>query len=421
MVGAGEDAGAARAVRHRRGPRTAVIVGGGVVGLSTAWFLQEQGVEVTVVAGPNDVVHSNAELVAPFLVPLHEPAALRRGLSSLLRPSGARGGAGDGDPARWGFPARVAANRRWSSWTRAVLALRPLTEQSIDAFDVLTANGVAAVTTETSIVTAFRTLRHADGLLGVLDRLDELGAPVTHTGLFGETLRDHMPIASPALSVGVCVEGQRHVDAAGFVQALRRSVVDRGGVVQVDEVLDIHEHQRGAGVVTLHGGDHRADAVVVTSGEQQLPYRLPNPLPSHGFAFTVPVARRVPAPLYLPEVGVMCTPTPAGLRVATTAGSPGYARSDLDTRARSTVAALRPLLDGVYWRESSEVTPETSFAFSDGRPLIGATAVPGVYAARGLGPWEFAHGPAAGRLLAEQIVTRDRPAALRAFGVQRAA
>lgn len=72
-------------------PRTALVIGAGMTGLATAWFLQEAGLEVTVVdrrqvaAGAS---WGNAGWLSPALaVPLPEPGALRLGLRTLLSPA----------------------------------------------------------------------------------------------------------------------------------------------------------------------------------------------------------------------------------------------------------------------------------------------------------------------------------------------
>src|SRR3546814_17545151 len=75
----------------RQSPDRVVVVGAGVVGLSTAWFLQERGVEVTVVDRDGvaaDASWGNAGWLAPALtLPLPEPAVLQYGLRAMLSPS----------------------------------------------------------------------------------------------------------------------------------------------------------------------------------------------------------------------------------------------------------------------------------------------------------------------------------------------
>ena len=81
---------AARAdVRHGL-TRQVAVVGAGMVGLATAWFLQEAGVQVTVYerdqigAGAS---WGNAGWLTPGLTaPLPEPAVLRYGLRAVLSP-----------------------------------------------------------------------------------------------------------------------------------------------------------------------------------------------------------------------------------------------------------------------------------------------------------------------------------------------
>jgi D-amino-acid dehydrogenase len=430
MIGAsGSDVARVKGDRGDRRPRTAIVVGAGIVGLSTAWFLQRRGVEVTVLdhngvaAGAS---RGNAGWIAPGLTALHEPAVLRYGVRSLMRPTGSRRGLAAPDPRWWGFLAQVSANRRWSSWTRAVRRNGGLDDECLDAFETLTANGVDARTVKTPVIAAFRARRQAESLLGVLDRLEEVGQPVERSGLFGQALRDEMPPASPELTVGVRIEGQRYTEPEDFTDALARSVIARGGDIRTDEVVDIRARRGGVQVCAGGGQALRADVAVVATGASlgRLARRCGVPVSARtslGYSFTVAVDRPVPGPLYLPEARVMCTPHHDGMRVAGLAESLDPNGEDIRSTVRSAIASACPLLEGVRWSERGDVWVGGYPVTSDGRPLIGRTPVSGVYLAGGHDLWGFTYGPATGRMLAEQITTGTQPEALRAFDPLRAA
>ena len=142
------------------GPRSAIVVGAGIVGLSTAWFLQERGVDVTVVDGcgvATGASWGNAGWVAPALtLPLNSPAVLRYGLRSLRDRSAPLHIPMSADGALWRFLVQFAANCRQSVWDRAMQANVPLNEDCLEAFDVLAANGVDAPVTDAPITALFR-------------------------------------------------------------------------------------------------------------------------------------------------------------------------------------------------------------------------------------------------------------------------
>ncbi|KOX28825.1 amino acid dehydrogenase [Saccharothrix sp. NRRL B-16348] len=410
--------------RSAGGPRSAVVVGAGIVGLSTAWFLQERGVEVTVVDRTGVAAGAswgNAGWVAPGLtIPLNEPSVLRYGLRSLLNPTAPLHIPLSVDPGLWSFLARFAAHCRWSSWTRAVRANRALNAECVEAFDVLTANGVDAPTVDAPITAGFENARQAEGLLHELRRMADVGQPVGHTALDGDRLRDLVPLASDALTTGVRIDGQRHLDPGGFVRALARSVESRGATIRVLETVDVDSRGGGVTVRTRGGEALSADVAVVATGAwlSRLAARWGVRVPvraGRGYSFTVPVDRPVPGPVYLPAARVACTPYQGALRVAGTMEFRDPDAPGVVARLEAIIASARPLLDGVRWEERRDVWVGPRPVTPDGRPLIGEVRVPGVYVAGGHGMWGLAHGPITGRLLAEQITTGKQPEALRAF------
>jgi D-amino-acid dehydrogenase len=410
--------------RFDGGPRSVVVVGAGIVGLSTAWFLQERGVEVTVLDRTGVAAGAswgNAGWVAPGLaIPLNEPSVLRYGVGALVNPTSPLHIPLSVAPKLWAFLARFAANCRWSSWDRAVRAGLPLNDESIEAYDVLTANGVAAPTVDAPVTAAFQTPRQAEGLLRELRRMAEAGQLVDHTVLDHDELRAHVPLAADTLTSGVRIDGQRYLDPGGFVNALGQSVVDRGGVVEPFDVVDVRPHSTGVTVYSRNGRTVSADAVVLATGawlsRLARKWGVRTPVRAgRGYSFTVPVDRPVPGPVYLPDVRVACTPYQGALRVAGTMEFRDPDAPGVPARLAAIIASARPLLDGVRWDERTDVWVGPRPVTPDGRPLVGAVRAPGIYVAGGHGMWGLAQGPVTGRLLAEQITTGKQPAALRAL------
>ncbi|MCV7151179.1 NAD(P)/FAD-dependent oxidoreductase [Mycolicibacterium pyrenivorans] len=403
------------------GPRSVIVVGAGIVGLSTAWFLQERGVEVTVVdrrgvaAGAS---WGNAGWVSPALtIPLNQPSVLAYGLRSLADPAAPLHIPLRADARLLAFLARFAANCRRSSWDRAVQANVPFNEECLEAFDVLTGNGVDVPTTDGPITAAFTSERQAAHLLDELRRLQQAGQPVSFSHLTSEKLTEQVPLASSAIRAAINIEGQRFVDPGRFTHALAHAVVARGASIHTMDVVDVVPAPGGVRVHSDDGAPLSADAVVLATGAwlSRLAGRwVRTPVRAgRGYSFTVPTERPVPAPIYLPEVRVACTPYRGGLRVAGTMEFRGPDDPAVPARIEAIVASTSPLLDGLRWQERTDEWVGPRPVTTDGRPLIGAVTN-GVYVAGGHGMWGLAHGPITGRLLAEQITTGKQPAALRA-------
>lgn len=184
-----------------------VVVGAGVVGLSTAWFLQEHGVQVTVVDRSGVAAGAswgNAGWLSPGLAtPLPEPAVLRYGLKALLDPDAALSVPARLDPSLWAFLLRFARHCTPGRWHRAMSALAAVNDAALDAYDELGRAGVTAPVTGAPIMAAFTS---PDTARPLLRELADIGAPhIIHNDASHSVLTAH---------IGCVVEitGQRYID-----------------------------------------------------------------------------------------------------------------------------------------------------------------------------------------------------------------
>lgn len=405
----------------RSQPRNVAVIGAGMVGLATAWFLQEREISVTVLEREDVAAGSswgNAGWLTPGIAtPLPEPTVLRYGLRAVLSPSSPVYIPPTADTRLLSFLVRFARNSTAARWREAMQALVPINRRSLAAFDVLHERGLAAPTYEAkSFLAAYRTAEERTTLLEEIEHIHAAGQGIQFDVIDGDDARELEPSLSEEIGAAILLRDQRYIDPGAYVDALADSVRARGGDIRIGvRADDITDHGTSVDV------DHVSfDAVVIATGAWL--GRLARPLgvrtivqAGRGYSFSVPIEHMPSGPVYFPAQRVACTPLGDRLRVA---GMMEFRAPDapLDPRRIDAIAAAaRPLLHGANldarqdeWVGARPCTP-------DGLPLIGATHSPRVFVAGGHGMWGITLGPATGQLLAEQIATGRRPAELAPF------
>ncbi len=405
---------------EQRAPEHVVVVGAGMVGLATAWFLQDEGVHVTVVDREGVAAGSswgNAGWLAPALtLPLPEPGILTMGMKAALSPSSPVYVPMTTNRQLLKFLTSFARHCTPERWRAAMMVFIEANALSLDAFDALAGGGLRESTTEADpFVAAFLSEDERQGLVEEFDHVAHVGGRTVHELVDGDALRALEPALSDAVSHGVLLRGQRFINPGRYVHSLADAVRERGG-----EVLDRVEVDavRTAGgrveVRPVSGDPIDADAAVIASGTWLGRLARAHGVQTivqagRGYSFFVQLEQKPANPVYFPAQRVACTPIErddgvSGLRVA---GMMEFRRPKAPPdprRIRAIVDAARPLLHGVDWESRTDEWVGSRPCTADGLPLVGRSRTPGVYIAGGHGMWGIALGPLTGQLLAGQIV-----------------
>ncbi len=407
-----------------------VVVGAGMVGLSTAWFLQERGVDVTVLDRTHVAAGSswgNAGWLAPSLTtPLPEPGVLTYGVRAVLNASSPVYVPLRPQVALLRFLACFARHSTQRQWGTAMRAYAPINTLALDAFDDLAAGGVQSSTHQADpFLACYRSTDERAVLAEELDRVQAAGQDVKYEAISGEQARADEPALSREVHAAVRIQGQRYINPPEFMEALAASVRERGGQICAGvDVEQVREEDGGVTVVDSAGASHRFDAAVLANGAWlgalARPFGMRQVVQAgRGYSFSV-AAEQVPAgPVYFPAQRVACTPlaSPAGVRLRV-AGMMEFRapHAPIDPRrVRAIVEATRPLLSGVDFENRQDEWVGSRPCTADGLPLVGGTTSERVFVAGGHGMWGMVLGPVTGRLLADRIVTGDHHPALTPF------
>lgn len=394
-----------------------------MVGLSTAWFLQREGVRVTVIDRGGVAAGSswgNAGWLAPSLtLPLPDPAILAGGIKATLSPSSPVYIPMTTNPRLLTFLADFTRHCTPAKWKSAMAVFNQANALALEAFDELEGLGEPTKPAD-PFLAAFASESERQKLIDEFDHVAELGQRTAYSLLDGEAIHALAPFLGEAVTCGVQLTDQRFINPGRFVHALADAVRERGGEIVGGDVRDIRDAGSGVELEIKGGEPLQADAVVIATGTWLGSLARGVGVSTivqagRGYSFTVQPEHMPVAPVYFPAQRVAATPLGDGLRVA---GMMEFRKPDapLDRRRiKAIVDAATPMLTGVDWDARTDEWVGSRPCTADGLPLVGRTKSPRVFVSGGHGMWGIALGPLSGKLLAAQIARGENAGLLSSF------
>ncbi|NLR74616.1 D-amino acid dehydrogenase [Leeia sp. IMCC25680] len=398
-----------------------VVLGSGIIGVSTAYYLARNGMEVTVVdrqSGPAlETSFANAGQISPgYAAPWAAPGVPLKALKWLFQKHAPLSIRPDGSLWQWQWLARMLANCTAARYDINKERMMRLAEYSRDVIRQLRQDtGIAYEGRSQGTLQVFRSQAQLDAVGKDIAVLERCGVPY-------ELLdRDGCVRAEPALDRNQIVGGLRLPndetgDCALFTLELAKAAEALGVTFRYNQPIDrlLVDGERITGV-QLGQERLQADHYVVALGSYSTPFLqqvdLPIPVyPVKGYSLTIPItdASRAPTSTVLDETfKVAVTRFDNRIRVGGMAELAGFDLG-LNPRRRATlemvVDSLYPgsgdLPAATFWTGLRPMTP-------DGTPIIGGTRYRNLSLNTGHGTLGWTMGCGSGKLLADVLAQRQ--------------
>jgi len=408
------------------------VVGGGIAGLSAAYFLRRAGAEVTVLernrvgAGASA---GNAGWLCPAQAgPLPEPGPAAHGLRALTRSDSPLYFAPGYAPRMIPWLLRFARNCNPRTYRRGVEALGRLGRRTFELIEQFEREGVGFELHRRGLVLAAEERQPILTHLAALEPMRALGYQIPDRLLDAAQLRELEPLLSAELRNGALIEEHWHADPLSLVRSLATRLRDSGVSVEEGvEVIGLEARNEGRPRLRTTAGDREGEVLVLAAGAwtarlaRDLGYRLPLEA-GKGYSFELELGVEAMPRHALELVGayVVFTPFNDRLRVA---GTMEFSGINLRLNERRIAAMVRGAaralpslrLDRIEhrWTGMRPIVP-------DGLPVI--DRMPGhqsVYLMAAFSMLGMTLSAPGAEALSRQIVSGVRPSELEPFRADR--
>ncbi|WP_207531731.1 NAD(P)/FAD-dependent oxidoreductase [Desertivirga arenae] len=392
-----------------------IIIGGGIIGLTSAWYLQKSGYEVTIIDKSDlsdNCSYGNAGMIVPsHFVPLAAPGMIEKGIRWMfnskspfyVRPSLNAG------LFSWGL--KFMQNATSEKAERAAIPLRDISLLSKALFEDIERDLGDFGLQENGILMMYKTAKTEEEELHLAEKARSLGLDVQQ--LSAKECKDLQP------GLEVDIKGAVHYkcDAHLYPYVLMSMLISRleASGVKFARNKAITRIKTGEGkILGIYSGDEHftADYYVLASGSWSpevaalAGLKIPM-MPGKGYSFMLPEPqKRMHIPALLCEAKVAVTPMNGSIRLGGTMEIDKINSRVNMNRVKGIVESTRNYFPGLKPElpEISNVWYGFRPCSPDGLPYIGRSQkLNNLIVATGHGMMGLSLGPATGKLVSELI------------------
>lgn len=397
-----------------------LIVGGGVIGLCSAYYALKRGFAVTVIereaAGGDNCSMGNAGMIVPsHFTPLAAPGMIAKGMRWMFNPESpfyVRPRV-NLDLMRWGWLFYRHSTERHVADSRELL--RDLNMESRRLFAELSEDEDFGLV-KRGLLMLCKTQKGLDEEAHVARQAHEIGLQAEVLDAAATALLD--PAITMDVAGSVYFPQDCHLSPSRFMASMRRRVLAAGGVIESNVTIDAIETRDGLVVgVTGNGRRFEGGKFVIAGGSwtadllKSVGFKLPLQA-GKGYSLTLPSPPELPQLCSIfAEAKVAITPMDGSLRFGGTMEVGGLDLSINPARVRGIVKSVHAYFPKFAESDFDNVKPWAGLrpVSPDGVPYLGQVPkLKNLLVASGHAMMGLSLGPVSGRLIAD-LLAGDEP------------